>query len=70
MEGDGHLDYTELIKYLSDAPLREAGELVSTNTATYSNKSKVMFIIFQINVLVPIITSLLSLPLSPALSLR
>ena len=46
LNGDGHLDYTEFTKYLtshgsSAGRENESADLISTNTATYSNPSQV-----------------------------
>ena len=49
MNGDGQLDYTEFTKYLSAHGGEAEGEsepgdpLVSTNTATYSNRTQVYY---------------------------
>ena len=43
MNGDGQLDYAEFTKYLSIGGVseRESEPVVSTNTATYLNRTKV-----------------------------
>lgn len=46
MNGDGQLDYAEFTKYLSahggaDGESEPEDQLVSTNTATYSNRTQV-----------------------------